>query len=74
MSGYPPGQAVGSWAAEKSAYDADSNHDYTTNPAGYQRWGHYYNMIDSRFSRMGCGAKSGVPISGAGWVVVCRYS
>ncbi|MFF4101848.1 CAP domain-containing protein [Streptomyces sp. NPDC001903] len=73
MSGHPPDQATGSWAAEKSAYDADPNHDYTTNKEGYRAWGHYYNMIDARWHTMGCGAKSGVPIQGAGWVVVCLY-
>ncbi|MFG2981875.1 CAP domain-containing protein [Streptomyces sp. NPDC048258] len=71
MSGYPPNQAVGEWASEKSAYDADPNHD--TDSPGYQTWGHYYNMIDSRWHKMGCGATSGVPIPGGGWVVVCRY-
>nr|WSW41658.1 CAP domain-containing protein [Streptomyces sp. NBC_01001] len=74
MSGYPPGQATGSWAAEKSDYDADPDHDYVSNPAGYRTWGHYYNMIDSKYQKIGCGAKSGVPIPGGGWVVVCRYA
>ncbi|MEU9176028.1 CAP domain-containing protein [Streptomyces sp. NPDC048550] len=74
MSGYAPGQATGQWAAEKSAYDADPNHDYVSNRAGYQKWGHYYNMIDSKYQKIGCGAKSGVPIPGGGWVVVCRYA
>ncbi|MFE6845314.1 CAP domain-containing protein [Streptomyces sp. NPDC057686] len=74
MSGYQPGQATGQWAAEKSDYDADPNHDYVTNRAGYQKWGHYYNMIDSKWHKIGCGAKSGVPIPGGGWVVVCRYA
>ncbi|WP_030155783.1 CAP domain-containing protein [Streptomyces sp. NRRL S-244] len=73
MSGYPPDQATGSWATEKSAYDADPDHDYESNPAGYRTWGHYYNMIDAKWHKMGCGAKSGVPIPGGGWVVVCRY-
>ncbi|MEV0988925.1 CAP domain-containing protein [Streptomyces sp. NPDC049949] len=73
MSGYPPDQATGDWAGEKSAYDADPNHDYRSNPTGYGTWGHYYNIIDARWHKMGCGAKSGVPIQGAGWVVVCRY-
>ncbi|WP_280701757.1 CAP domain-containing protein [Kitasatospora sp. GP82] len=73
MSGYPPNQATGQWASEKSVYDADPNHDPFANQAGYYRWGHYYNMINGSYHRMGCGAKSGVPISGAGWVTVCRY-
>ncbi|KOU13755.1 hypothetical protein ADK52_37835 [Streptomyces sp. WM6372] len=73
ISGYPPDQATGSWAAEKSAYDADPNHDYQSNPAGYRMWGHYYNMIDAKWHTMGCGAKSGVPIQGEGWIVVCLY-
>lgn len=73
MSGAPPNQAVSQWAAEKSAYDADPNHDPFGNAAGYQEWGHYYNMINKNWHQIGCGSKSGVPVSGSGVVTVCRY-
>ncbi|MGE7435106.1 MULTISPECIES: CAP domain-containing protein [Kitasatospora] len=66
MSSGGPGQATGQWASEKSAYDSDPNHDPYANQAGYQRWGHYYNMINPSYSKMGCGARSGV--------TVCRYA
>ncbi|MET8627128.1 CAP domain-containing protein [Kitasatospora sp. NPDC004669] len=72
MSGAAPAQATGQWASEKAAYDAAPNHD--TNSAGYYTWGHYYNMINGNYHRMGCGAKSGVSIPGPGWVVVCQYA
>ncbi|MFI9275266.1 CAP domain-containing protein [Kitasatospora sp. NPDC052896] len=66
MSSAGPRQATGHWASEKSAYDSDPNHDPYANQAGYYRWGHYYNMINPSYSKMGCGAKSGV--------TVCRYA
>ncbi|MEU1199151.1 CAP domain-containing protein [Streptomyces sp. NPDC005813] len=70
MSSAGPGQATGQWASEKSAYDADSDHD--PNSQGYMtKWGHYYNMIQSGYTKIGCGSKSDVP---TGSVTVCRYS
>ncbi|MGW4564120.1 CAP domain-containing protein [Streptomyces sp. NPDC004561] len=64
MSGAAPAGATGQWAAEKSAYDADPNHD--SNSDGYRyRWGHYWNMIQDRFTKIGCGARDGV--------TVCQY-
>ncbi|MFB7663528.1 CAP domain-containing protein [Kitasatospora sp. NPDC056138] len=71
MSSSSPSQATGQWAGEKSTYDADPDHDYNSNPAGYQRWGHYYNMIQSNYRVVGCGSRSDVP---TGSVTVCRYS
>lgn len=62
-------QATGQWAAEKSAYDADPNHD--TDSPGYRKWGHYYNMINERYGKIGCGTKSGVP---TGSITVCQYA
>ncbi|WP_377270085.1 CAP domain-containing protein [Peterkaempfera sp. SMS 1(5)a] len=64
MSTAGPAAATGQWAAEKSKYDADPNHD--PNSSGYKtQWGHYWNMIQSRFTKIGCGARSGV--------TVCQY-
>ncbi|MET9604944.1 CAP domain-containing protein [Streptomyces sp. NPDC006512] len=74
MSGAPPSGATAQWAGEKAAYDADSDHDPETNAAGYAAWGHYANMTDGSYTKMGCGAKSGVPVPGEGWVTVCRYN
>ncbi|MEV7723427.1 CAP domain-containing protein [Streptomyces sp. NPDC087917] len=67
----PPG-AVGQWAAEKGAYDA-AGPNYDTDSASYADWGHYYNMVQPTYTKMGCGAKSGVSVPG-GWVTVCQYS
>ncbi|MFG2749923.1 CAP domain-containing protein [Streptomyces xanthophaeus] len=72
MSSSAPSAAVGQWANEKAGYDADPNHD--SNSTGYKTvWGHYANMINPSYTKMGCGAKSGVSIPG-GWVTVCQYS
>ncbi|MFI5859976.1 CAP domain-containing protein [Streptomyces sp. NPDC051546] len=72
MSSVAPTGAVGQWAAEKAAYDA-AGPDYDTGSASYRDWGHYYNMIQPNYTKMGCGAMSGANIPG-GWVTVCQYS
>ncbi|MBL1109980.1 CAP domain-containing protein [Streptomyces sp. 5-8] len=64
MSTVGPAGATAQWAAEKSKYDADPNKD--PNSQGYKtQWGHYWNMIQSRFTKIGCGAREGV--------TVCHY-
>ncbi|WP_079063060.1 CAP domain-containing protein [Streptacidiphilus griseoplanus] len=64
MSTVGPAAATAQWAAEKARYDADPDHD--PNSAGYKtQWGHYWNMIQSRFTKIGCGARTGV--------TVCQY-
>ncbi|MFF8727165.1 CAP domain-containing protein [Streptomyces sp. NPDC015171] len=61
MSTAGPAAATGQWAAEKSKYDADPNKD--PNSENYKtQWGHYWNMIQSRFTKIGCGARSGVTV------------
>ncbi|MFJ9075496.1 CAP domain-containing protein [Streptomyces sp. NPDC102278] len=72
ISSVGPGGAVGQWASEKAAYDA-AGPDYDTNSASYRYWGHYHNMVQPHYTKMGCGAKSGVGVPG-GWVTVCHYS
>ncbi|WP_330455999.1 CAP domain-containing protein [Streptomyces sp. NBC_00820] len=65
ISSSGPTQATGQWASEKSAYDADPDHD--SNSVGYKtKWGHYYNMIQPGYTKIGCGASAGI--------TVCRYS
>jgi uncharacterized protein YkwD len=51
--------ATGRWASEKAACEADPNHD--TDSPGYQKWGHYYNMINESYGKIGCGTRSAVP-------------
>ncbi|MET7289239.1 CAP domain-containing protein [Streptomyces sp. NPDC005573] len=64
ISSSSPTQATGQWASEKGAYDADPDHD--TNSPGYRTWGHYYNMIQPGYTKIGCGARDGI--------TVCRYN
>ncbi len=64
MSSVGPAGATAQWAAEKSKYDADPSKD--PNSEAYKtQWGHYWNMIQSRFTKIGCGAREGV--------TVCQY-
>ena len=42
-----------------AACEADPNHD--TDSPGYQKWGHYYNMINESYGKIGCGTRSAVP-------------
>ncbi|MGI5449863.1 CAP domain-containing protein [Streptomyces sp. CA-243310] len=72
ISSVGPDGAVGQWASEKGAYDA-AGPDHDTNSDSYADWGHYYNMVQPGYSRMGCGARSGAGVQG-GWVTVCHYS
>lgn len=72
ISSLGPPEAVGQWAAEKGAYDA-AGPNYDTNSDSYVDWGHYYNMVQPNYTKMGCGARSGASVSG-GWVTVCQYS
>ncbi|WP_438309751.1 CAP domain-containing protein [Streptomyces sp. HUAS TT3] len=65
MSGGGPSQAVSQWAAEKAAYDA-AGPNWDTNDPGYRNWGHYWNMVQENYTKMGCGAATGV--------TVCRYA
>ncbi|MFB6808204.1 CAP domain-containing protein [Streptomyces sp. NPDC056387] len=65
MSTVGPSQAVSQWAGEKAAYDA-AGPDWDTNSPGYRNWGHYWNMVQKNYTKMGCGAASGV--------TVCRYA
>ncbi|MEU3825784.1 hypothetical protein GT045_06330 [Streptomyces sp. SID486] len=60
MSSAGPTAATGQWAAEKSKYDADS--DKSSDSPGYRQWGHYWNMIQERFTKIGCGARTGVTV------------
>ncbi|MFJ1603653.1 CAP domain-containing protein [Streptomyces sp. NPDC088253] len=69
ISSSPPASATGQWASEKGAYEADPNHD--TDSPGYREWGHYYNMINGGYGKIGCGTKSGVP---TGSITVCLYA
>jgi uncharacterized protein YkwD len=69
ISSSPAASATGRWASEKAAYEADPDHD--TDRPGYQKWGHYYNMINERYRKIGCGTKSGVL---AGSITVCQYA
>ncbi|WP_329316018.1 CAP domain-containing protein [Streptomyces sp. NBC_01278] len=65
MSGAGPSQAVSQWAGEKAAYDA-AGPNWDTNSPGYRNWGHYWNMVQKNYTKMGCGAAAGV--------TVCRYA
>ncbi|QIY73418.1 CAP domain-containing protein [Streptomyces sp. RLB1-33] len=69
ISSSPASSATGRWASEKAAYEADPNHD--TDSPGYQKWGHYYNMINESYGKIGCGTRSGVP---TGSITVCQYA
>lgn len=64
MSTAPPSGAVSQWANEKAAYDA-AGPNWDTNSPGYRQWGHYWNMVQKNYTKMGCGATTGV--------TVCRY-
>ncbi|WP_405705187.1 CAP domain-containing protein [Streptomyces sp. NBC_00069] len=65
MSSVAPSQAVSQWAGEKAAYDA-AGPNWNTNDPGYRNWGHYWNMVQKNYTKMGCGATTGV--------TVCRYA
>ncbi|WP_158734250.1 CAP domain-containing protein [Streptomyces sp. NRRL F-2747] len=65
ISGAGPSQAVSQWGGEKAAYDA-AGPDWDTNSPGYRNWGHYWNMVQKNYTKMGCGAAAGV--------TVCRYA
>ncbi|MDH6538618.1 pathogenesis-related protein 1 [Streptomyces sp. SPB4] len=65
MSSAGPSSAVSQWAGEKAAYDA-AGPNWDTNSPGYRNWGHYWNMVQKNYTKMGCGAASGV--------TVCRYA
>lgn len=65
MSGAEPSQAVSQWAGEKAAYDA-AGPNWNTDDPGYRDWGHYWNMVQKNYTKMGCGAAAGV--------TVCRYA
>ncbi len=65
MSSIAPSQAVSQWAGEKAAYDA-ADPNWNTNDPGYRNWGHYWNMVQKNYTKMGCGATTGV--------TVCRYA
>ncbi|MFD3555590.1 CAP domain-containing protein [Streptomyces goshikiensis] len=65
MSSGGPSQSVSQWAGEKAAYDA-AGPDWNTDDPGYRHWGHYWNMVQKNYTKMGCGAASGV--------TVCRYA
>ncbi|MGW2994622.1 CAP domain-containing protein [Streptomyces sp. NPDC001193] len=65
MSSAGPSQAVSQWGGEKAAYDA-AGPDWDTNSPGYRNWGHYWNMVQKNYTKMGCGAAAGV--------TVCRYA
>ncbi|MFI6005501.1 CAP domain-containing protein [Streptomyces sp. NPDC051366] len=65
MSSAGPSQAVSQWAGEKAAYDA-AGPNWNTNDPSYRNWGHYWNMVQKNYTKMGCGATTGV--------TVCRYA
>ncbi|MFE2165608.1 CAP domain-containing protein [Streptomyces sp. NPDC059447] len=65
MSSAGPSQAVSQWAGEKAAYDA-AGPNWNTDDPGYRNWGHYWNMVQTNYTKMGCGAADGV--------TVCRYA
>ncbi|MER5809398.1 CAP domain-containing protein [Streptomyces sp. NPDC002033] len=65
ISGTGPSQAVAQWAGEKAAYDA-AGPNWNTDDPGYRNWGHYWNMVQKNYTRMGCGAAAGI--------TVCRYA
>ncbi|MGW6832813.1 CAP domain-containing protein [Streptomyces sp. NPDC054949] len=72
ISSVGPDGAVGQWASEKAAYDAAGpGHD--TSSESYRNWGHYHNMVQPNYTKMGCGARSEAEVQG-GWVTVCHYS
>ncbi|MER7468216.1 CAP domain-containing protein [Streptomyces sp. NPDC097981] len=48
-----------------AAYDA-AGPNWNTNDPGYRYWGHYWNMVQKNYTKMGCGAAAGV--------TVCRYA
>ncbi|MET8752012.1 CAP domain-containing protein [Streptomyces sp. NPDC004667] len=65
MSSAGPSQAVSQWAGEKAAYDA-AGPNWNTKDPSYRNWGHYWNMVQKNYTKMGCGAAAGV--------TVCRYA
>ncbi|MFG2293579.1 CAP domain-containing protein [Streptomyces sp. NPDC048603] len=65
MSSVGPSGAVAQWAGEKAAYDA-AGPNWDTSSTGYKtQWGHYWNMVQKNYTKLGCGATTGV--------TVCRY-
>ncbi|MFE3786213.1 CAP domain-containing protein [Streptomyces goshikiensis] len=65
MSSAGPSQSVSQWAGEKAAYD-EAGPNWNTDDPSYRYWGHYWNMVQKNYTRMGCGAADGV--------TVCRYA
>ncbi|MFG2621814.1 CAP domain-containing protein [Streptomyces sp. NPDC048507] len=65
ISSTGPSGAVAQWGGEKAAYDA-AGPDWNTDDPGYRDWGHYWNMVQKNYTKMGCGAAAGI--------TVCRYA